>query len=612
MEDVELNDRLETTKFSRLPTIKPIDLKFQDLNYTVSQGFRKGTKEILHNINGRFQPSQLIAIMGPSGAGKSTLLDLLSGYRLTGVNGSVFVNGTQRDLDEFRRISCYIQQDDRLQPLLTIQENMEVAADLKLPPTVSHEEKIAIIDEILKTLKLSESKNTHAGLLSGGQKKRLSIALELVNNPLMMFLDEPTTGLDSSSCMQCVMLLKLLATQGRTIVCTIHQPSASLFQKFDHVYVLSRGECLYQGSPANLIPFLQNMELPCPKYHNPADHIIELACGEYGEDKINSLVIGTENGQCVRWFANGDITSSNNIPAAPKKSLSFPLKKCTGSLQATSQWNQIGILLRRGFIKIKRDQTLTHMRLIVNIFTGLMLGALYIQAGNDGAKVLDNYNLLFSILVHLTMSTKVLTILTFPMEMSILTKEYFNRWYSLKSYYIATNILDIPVLTVCCVVFSAIIYIMSGQPLDGTRFSMFTVISLLVVFIAQSIGFMIGSVFNVVNGTFIGPTLQVPMMMFSGFGVSLRDIPRYLHWGTYLSYLRYSLEGYVAAIYGMDRETLPCDIYYCHYKYPEKFMREIAMRGDQFWNDIYALLLTLIITRVFAYLLLRWRIQSLR
>lgn len=599
---------LET--FSRHPKkMKSVDIRFCDLGYTVSLGCTKGDKEILHSVHGYFLPSQLIAIMGPSGAGKSTLLDVLSGYKVTGVKGAILVNGKERDLNEFRRVSCYIQQDDRLQPLLTVKENMMIAADLKLPSKITYKEKQETINEILNTLGLWESEHTRTERLSGGQKKRLSIALELINNPHVMFLDEPTTGLDSSSCSQCLSLLKVLAAQGRTIICTIHQPSATLFQKFDQVYILSRGECLYQGSAGNMMPFLQTAGYPCPKYHNPADYVIELACGDYGEDKITKLVEATQNGRSIEWFENPDM-----IPpvaeSVPRKFTFLP--RCRGGLQVTSPWNQVCVLLKRGFIKVRRDQTLTHMRLMVNIITGAMLGTLWLQVGEDGSRVLDNYNLLFSILIHHVMTTMMLTILTFPMEMSILTKEHFNRWYSLKSYYISVNIVDIPVSTVCCILFSAIIYTMSGQPADMNRFFMFTTISLLVVYIAQSIGFMIGAVFNVVNGTFIGPTLVVPMMMFSGFGVTIRDIPDYLKWGTYISYLKYSLEGYIGAIYGYSRQTLPCNEFYCHYKYPNKFLREIAMRGDQFWNDIIALSVTLVITRVAAYVLLRWKIQSMR
>ncbi|XP_073989554.1 ATP-binding cassette subfamily G member 4 isoform X3 [Rhodnius prolixus] len=523
MEELPMQIREQIT-FTRLPATEPVEIRFQDLQYRASLGFRKGTKEILHNVHGRFLPAQLIAIMGPSGAGKSTLLDVLSGYRITGVRGVVTINGRERDLDEFRRVSCYITQDDRLQPLLTVRENMKVAADLKLTARYSELEKFAIIDEILTMLGLMEASKTRAGRLSGGQRKRLSIALELVNNPLVMFLDEPTTGLDSASCLLCIKLMKQLVNQGRTIVCTIHQPSASLFQNFDHVYVLAEGECLYQGSANNMVPYLDSVGLPCPMYHNPADYVIELACGEHGKEKILTLVNGTQNGRSIQWFENADQLPPTSHVEVSHKSPRLPGRlRCTSSLQETSQLNQLGVIINRGFVKVKRDST------------------------------------------------------------------------------------------ACCIMFTAIVYLMTGQPLDWNRFIVFMVLSLLVVYIAQSIGYIVGAVFNsVVNGTFAGPILIVPMMMFSGFGVNFRDIPGYLSWGTHLSFLRYSLEGFVGAIYGMDRGILPCEELYCHYRYPDKFMYDVAMRGDVYINCIIILLIMLAFTKAAAYVLLRWKIRSLR
>lgn len=233
------------------------------------------------------------------------------------------------------------------------------------------------------------------------------------------------SGLDSFSCSQMITLLKQLANQGRTVICTIHQPSAKIFEKFDLVYVMAYGKCLYQGHSSKLVPFLQSVNLPCPMFHNPADFAIEVASGEYGMDKVKTLCNSIGNGESLAWFAN-----PHKVMKLEQLRQKHPISDEGMKADEVSEFHQLKVLIKRGIIKVKRDQTLTHLRIFVNIIIAALLGWLFIGSGNDGSKVLANYNLLFSILMHHMMTTMMLTILTCEFLRLILNS---NSNFSLKS-----------------------------------------------------------------------------------------------------------------------------------------------------------------------------------
>lgn len=151
-----------------------------------------------------------------------------------------------------------------------------------------------LVNSIIQKLGLESCKHVRAENCSGGQQKRLSIALELIHSPTILILDEPTSGLDSVSCHQCVKLLRDLAhnsEQPMAIAASIHQPTARILQNFDRIYVIAvNGQCIYDGPTDQLVAYLSRFNLTCPTYHNPADFVVEIASTDYGTEVTKQLV----------------------------------------------------------------------------------------------------------------------------------------------------------------------------------------------------------------------------------------------------------------------------------------------------------------------------------
>lgn len=364
-------------------------LGFKNLCYEIPRDYLprgRETKVILRGVSGEFRTRQLTAVLGPTGCGKSTLLDSLSGFNRKNVSGEVFINGRTVSTNDIRRMSSYIMQDYLMHRFLTVHETLMFAATIKFKNVSLSSEKVATV---LESFGMSAWRETLVKHLSHGQNKRLSIAVELVDDPPILFLDEPTSGLDSSSATHCLKLLKSLALGGKTIVCSIHAPSALMLNLFDNVYALAEGQCIYQGSTENLVPFLKTLDLVCPETSNPSDFLLEIATNDYGPQNC-FLTNKIRNGR------NQDYLKP--LEAREKSEMKFNIP--TSSCQSFS--HQISQLLLRKLIIAKRDKSLGTTRLIVHVFLGLAIGAVYQGVGNEASRFQENFGYIITVCMFLT------------------------------------------------------------------------------------------------------------------------------------------------------------------------------------------------------------------
>ncbi|BGP14521.1 hypothetical protein JCM10213_005190 [Rhodosporidiobolus nylandii] len=256
----------------------PAALQFSDLSYTLPTGRR-----VLDSISGAVQPGEIMAVLGASGAGKSTFLDLLARKSKRGtVEGEILVNGRKVPDAEFRRVVGFVDQEDTLMGTLTVYETVLYSALLRLPKDMSFEDKRMRTLETMHELGILGIRDSRIGesgqrSISGGEKRRVSIACELVTSPSILFLDEPTSGLDSYNAFNVVeSLVQLAHNYKRTVVFTIHQPQSNIVALFDKLVLLAKGKVVYSGQADACQGYFDGIGSPCPPGYNIADYLIDV------------------------------------------------------------------------------------------------------------------------------------------------------------------------------------------------------------------------------------------------------------------------------------------------------------------------------------------------
>ncbi|XP_058449766.1 ATP-binding cassette sub-family G member 1-like [Malaya genurostris] len=527
------------------------------------------TKFILNNVSGAFRSGRLTAIIGPSGSGKSSLLKILSGFRKA--EGIIKLNGQPLDGSRLRSEVSHTEQEVALWMNLTVTETLRYAAEFQLPCTSFKSAKRIIALDQIRALGLEKCHTTLVRDLSGGEYKRLAMAIDLLSNPKVMLLDEPTSGLDTIATIQVISHMKTLARDGRIMVCVIHQPSSGILKMFDDAYLVARGNCLYRGSISELIPRFAMVGLECPLSHNPADFALEVASME-DDERVLKL---------IQDYQNMNVVGMNECN---QKHLVLQSNRSRISL-----WKQLLLLTNRSITCTARDPTQIKVKTAISIFVGLLVGTAYYNIGNNAARILSNTTF-FQIVLHTIMFTSIgSAAVVFPLESAAFIREYRNNAYALFPYYLSKIIVEVPILILNTTLITALVYVLTSQPMELHRFAYFWLLSLLFGWISQMWGLMLGCFFKLQMIAFLAGVGFVPVMLFSGCFITLDQIPKILKPLTYVSFERYAYEGFLHVLYGLNRKDMECPEIFCYYSKLSKYLKFLQMPVLDLELDLLAL-----------------------
>ncbi|CBI21966.3 unnamed protein product, partial [Vitis vinifera] len=486
-------------------------IRTKELTYRLSRGYDElncfGSwdepnhvpRYILKNVNCEARPGEITAIAGPSGAGKTTLLEILAGVvRPSRVSGQILVNDQPMDATCFRRVSGYVTQEDALFPLLTIEETLMYSARLRLRG--GRDRAAARVKELLKELELEHVAGARIGDessrgISGGEKRRLSIGVDLVHDPTVLLIDEPTSGLDSASAHHVVLLLKSMATnQGKTIVLTIHQPGFRILDLFDQVVLLSNGTVLHHG-PLHLL-----------------EHRLKIA------------------GHCIPQHVN------------VLDRICYP----------NSHFEEVLLLGQRFSRNIFRTKQLFTARTTQAVLAGFVLGTIFKNEANDPSKFKLHTQIgffAFSLTFLLSSTTEGLPI--FLQERRILMRETSRGAYRVSSYVVANTLIFLPFLLTVALLYTTPVYWLVGLRREIDGFLYFSLVVWIIVLMSNSfIACFSALVPNFIIGTSLIAGLMGSFFLFSGYFISKEDIPRYWIFMHYLSLFKYPFECFMINEYG--------------------------------------------------------------
>jgi ATP-binding cassette, subfamily G (WHITE), eye pigment precursor transporter len=582
-------------------------------------------KQILHNVSGIVKPGTLLAILGASGAGKTTLLNILNqrNIRALEVTGNLRVNGMKFER-EITSISGYVQQDDVFIGRLTVRDHLWFHAMLRMDRNCGKQERMRRIEEVIQELGLSKCANTLIGIpgriagISGGERKRLAFASEVMTNPSLLFCDEPTSGLDSFMAENVVHTLRVMASKGKTVICTIHQPSSQVYALFDKILLMAEGRVAYMGKTDGLTDFFGNLGVYCPPSFNPADYYIHALAVIPGREEATRTKINIICDAYEKSPQFDEMQTDLQKIAAPANEPEFTVRTTKKrSAYRASWWTQFWVLLWRSFTTIVREPVLSRSKIINTIIIGVVFGLIYLNQTYDQKGVMNINGVLFLLQAQLSFGSVFPVVNTFIAEFPVFIREHHNGMYQTGLYYISKILAEMPIYIITPIIFSSIAYWMIGLYGDPITFLIATGTLLLVCNCAVSYGYMMSCISSNLNVVLaLAPMLLVPLMLFGGLFINSGSIPVYFVWFRYISWFSYSNEIMVVNQW-RNVKNITCDVppHDNTVDAPSGFSTRCFTDGksvidsmsfseDNLWLDFVLLATLLVGFRVLSYILL--------
>lgn len=533
-------------------------LTWKDLTVCVTNASGE-THAVLDNLNGYAEPGYMMAIMGPSGSGKSTLLDALAGRLAKNANmtGQVLLNGRHRKLSY--GAVAFVTQEDTLIGTLTVRETIRYSAHLRLPDKMPREEKETIAESTILEMGLQDCADTPVGNwhlrgLSGGEKRRVSIALEILMRPRLLFLDEPTSGLDSAAAFFVMQTLRSLSRDGRTVLFSIHQPSSEVFSLFDNLFLLSSGQTIYFGEAPRAHEFFAQAGFPCPPRRNPSDHFLRCVNSDFDRVKqslkssYRQIPNATEDAserystfEVVEMLTSAYNTSEHAMLTAAKI---YEISQVKGTIldssgSQASFWMQAKTLTRRSFANMSRDIGYYWLRLVIYIFVAICVGTLYYKVGTSYHSILARG----ACTSYVSGFVTFMSIGGFPSfieDMKVFQRERLNGHYGVMAFVIANTLSSLPFLLAIATVTATITYFMAGLHPGFSHYIFFVVGLFGCVTVVESLMMAVASVVpNFLMGIVTGAGIMGVFMLVAGFFRLPNDLPKII-WRYPMSYLSFN------------------------------------------------------------------------